>query len=257
LKDYVYNYGPKYTEALKANDEVWGTSSAVQYARNQALKDANAEYAKTGDLEAYKKKLTEIKDTYGPMDDAITAAKDAVLLLKDAMDRLVDKIIHIDIITKYSYVQPTPGHPDVPSYPTPGHKEGDPAGGENYWHWNGTAWVVVHGYQLGGKIGAGEIAKVGEAGPEWFMSDTAGQILTQMQFVNQMSMSLASLPRIPAPEINVTLSAPQQPSGRNAGKSNNTNNSNTYNYHLATQTMTSSDELVHKFNLMRAMARMG
>jgi len=176
LKDYVYNYGPKYTEALKTNDEVWGTSSAVQYARNRALKDANAEYAKTGDLEAYKKKLTEIKDTYGPMDDAITAAKDAVLLLKDAMDRLVDKIIHIDIITKYSYVQPTPGHPDVPSYPTPGHKEGDPAGGENYWHWNGIAWVVIHGYQHGGPVRAGESILVGERGPELFTPSIAGNI---------------------------------------------------------------------------------
>jgi hypothetical protein len=157
LKDWIYNYGPKYTEGLKANDEVWGTDSAVQFARNQALKAANMEYAKTGDLAAYKTKLTEIKDTYGPMDEAIKTATADLLTAKGVLDALQSKIITIDVYTNY-------------------HAGAAPSG---------LSGNVEHKKrQHGGSIYPGEVYRVGELEPEWFISNIAGRIMTQRQFAN-------------------------------------------------------------------------
>jgi len=160
LKDWVYNYGPKYTEGLKANDEVWGTDSAVQFARNQALKAANMEYAKTGDLAEYKTKLTEIKDTYGPMDEAIKTATADLLTAKGVLDSIQSKIVTIKVYTEYITGSPP-----------------------------GISGNVEHKKrQYGGNVFPGEIYQVGELEPEWFVSNSAGRILTQRQFAN-MSMN--------------------------------------------------------------------
>lgn len=84
-----------YGDALTVIDGVYGTDLATQKAYKDDLKEAVDQYKKTGDLEAFKTKLGEIKDTYLPLNDAVLEATNKVNDLNTAINNLQDKDVYI------------------------------------------------------------------------------------------------------------------------------------------------------------------
>jgi hypothetical protein len=129
--------GEEYAGALGAIDEVMGTNYVLQLEYNTAVKDLVAEYKKTGDVDKFKQKLGELKDTYMPLTDSVREAKDEVWRLKNQIDRLESKMI--EILVNISVVGEMPagsgsglpggmqfGDENVP-YTPPAKKAGQPA----------------------------------------------------------------------------------------------------------------------------------
>jgi hypothetical protein len=84
-----------YYGALGVLDQVYGTSEQTQYDYNKRLEEANAEYAKSKDLDAYKLALEGIKDEFAPLDDKIKAATDSLQILTDKLDALNGRVIDV------------------------------------------------------------------------------------------------------------------------------------------------------------------
>jgi hypothetical protein len=128
--------------ALAGVDQVMGTSLANQETYNQKLAAATAEFKKSGDLDAFKVALGNIKDEFMPMSEKVQAATDKVIDLEAKLKLLQGMQVNIDInlrqngvlpqFNPYDYanggapivVNPTP----TPITPTPGPVRGGPVG---------------------------------------------------------------------------------------------------------------------------------
>lgn len=86
--------------ALAGVDEVMGTSLATQETYNQHLEAATAEFAKSGDLDAFKSALSGIKDEFMPLDERVAAATEKLQILQAQFDELDGRRIsmYIDLI---------------------------------------------------------------------------------------------------------------------------------------------------------------
>ena len=89
--------GEKFSAALGAIDDVYGTGFGIQQAYKDDLKALTDEYKNTGNIENFKTKLGELKDTYMPLNEQIKDATDNVKLLRSAIDRLESKKIRIEV----------------------------------------------------------------------------------------------------------------------------------------------------------------
>jgi hypothetical protein len=160
--------GEKLAEALGAIDSVMGTNLQMQAAYTKNLQDAAAQYAKTGDLAAYKTKLGEIKDTYMPFNQAVIDATTSLQNMNAAVNALHDKTITITT----NYV--TNGSPSSGGSVIESHKG----------HWvtypdGRRVWVPdVGGKASGGPVVGGTPVMVGEAGPELFIPPVNGSIIS-------------------------------------------------------------------------------
>lgn len=109
-----------YQDALSAIDEVMGTSLLTQDQMNTRLQQANDEYAKSRDLEAYKAALEGIKDQFMPLDEKIKNATDSLQILTDKLDALNGRVIDVLInVQQTNGVTLPPGAPQVPQYVPP------------------------------------------------------------------------------------------------------------------------------------------
>jgi hypothetical protein len=66
--------GSRYEDALAAIDDTYGTGFGIQNDYKNDLQAMVAEYAKSGNIEEFKRKLSELEETYKPLDEAIAAA---------------------------------------------------------------------------------------------------------------------------------------------------------------------------------------
>lgn len=89
--------GDEYKTALAAIDDMYGTSLGVQQQYKDDLKAAVAEFKKTGDVEAFKGKLGELKDTYMRLDDSIKKATDKLWHFKLIWDSLQSKSLTLTL----------------------------------------------------------------------------------------------------------------------------------------------------------------
>jgi hypothetical protein len=80
-----------YLEGLGAIDEVMGTHLKQQEEQKDALEAAAKAYGKTHDLDAYKTKLNEIKDTYAPLDEAVESSTKLVETFAEQWNALESK----------------------------------------------------------------------------------------------------------------------------------------------------------------------
>jgi hypothetical protein len=81
----------KYLDALGAADEVFGTHTKLAEEQERAMEDANKQYQATGDLQAYKTKLGEIKDTYAPLDETVISSTKKVETFAEQWNALESK----------------------------------------------------------------------------------------------------------------------------------------------------------------------
>lgn len=115
--------GEDYRDALSAIDEIYGTTYGLQHDYMEDVKELVAEYKKTGDIDAFKRKMGELKDTYMPFKDSVAAARLEMNRLKREYDTLVSKIIYIDVVKKDGGgggYDPTPEPPREPVSAMPG-----------------------------------------------------------------------------------------------------------------------------------------
>lgn len=144
--------------ALAGVDEVMGTSLATQETYNQHLEAATAEFAKSGDLDAFKSALSGIKDEFMPLDERVAAATEKLQILQAQFDELDGRRIsmYIDLI----------------------QNGGLPGGGGG-----AAANEMPSGYTdyipraSGGPVTAGHGYVVGEEGPETFVPRQDGTII--------------------------------------------------------------------------------
>jgi hypothetical protein len=174
-------------EAIKIQDQAFGTHAADSKTRSKEIEDATRAFMNSPQTEADKAKylgrLDEIKTKYSELDESIEASKKKVGELQAVVDALHGKDIYINVITTQSAgvsggagVVPAPAPPST-------HYEGERAvGGAGHWHWNGTAWVIIQGYESGGSFGAGQSILVGERGPEILTPSAAGNITNNYHY---------------------------------------------------------------------------
>lgn len=87
--------GDAYKEALGAIDDVYGTDLTLQQQYKDDLTALVAEYKKTGDVEAFKTKLSELKDTYMPLNEQVKEALELTTNLNDQIRALKSKEIYL------------------------------------------------------------------------------------------------------------------------------------------------------------------
>jgi hypothetical protein len=147
--------GEDYRKALGAIDDVYGTGLGIQQAYKDDLKALTDEYAETKDLDTFKTKLGELKDTYMPLNEQVKEATDNVIALRDAIDLLESKKIRIQV--QFDYGEKV--HPglieEVEAELTP--------------------------KAMGGPVMSGAPYLVGEQGPELFVPNQSGQIIPNGQ----------------------------------------------------------------------------
>jgi hypothetical protein len=109
--------GDKYSKALGVIDEVMGTNLAVQDAYQKELEAVSAEYEKTGNLEVYKQKLNEIKDTYMPLNERLEEARN---LLQEISGEITEMPLarHVWIYIHEKHIMEAPGAGTVGNDPT-------------------------------------------------------------------------------------------------------------------------------------------
>jgi hypothetical protein len=173
--------------ALKIQDEAFGTHTADTKTRSKEIDDATRAFMNSPQTEADKAKylgrLDEIKTKYSELDEKIEADKKKVGELQAVIDALHGK--DIDINVRVNQIGGEAGGPwNVGGGgATPDHYEGQPAvGGAGHWHWNGTAWVIIQGYESGGSFGADQSILVGERGPEILTPSAAGNITNNYHY---------------------------------------------------------------------------
>ena len=98
--------GEAYKAALGGIDEVMGTNYLTQYNYAEELKAITEEYKKTGDIEAYKTKISELADTYrDELAEGIREAQAEVDILQNKIDNLTGKVVKITVLADFA----TPG----------------------------------------------------------------------------------------------------------------------------------------------------
>jgi hypothetical protein len=147
--------GEQYRDALGAIDEVYGTGLGIQQDYKDDLKALTDEYKKTGDIDTFKTKLNELKDTYMPLNEQVKEATDNVVALRDAIDLLESKKIRIQVQFDY-------GDKVYPGLIEEVEAELTPKA-------------------LGGPVMSGAPYLVGEQGPELFVPSQSGQIIPNGQ----------------------------------------------------------------------------
>ena len=116
-----------YQDALSAIDDVMGTALLTQDQMNIRLQQANDEYAKSRDLEAYKTALEGIKDQFMPLDEKIKAATDSLQILTDKLDALNGRVIDVLINVQQTHGVTIPFFdPNRTPTPTPKPKDDAP-----------------------------------------------------------------------------------------------------------------------------------
>lgn len=145
--------------ALGGVDQVMGTSLANQETYNQNLAGAVEQFAKSGDLDAFKTALAGIKDEFMPLDEQVQIATDKLAILQAQFDELNGKRIsmYVDLIQN-------------------GGLPGGGGGGlaENEMPSGYTDYIPR---ASGGPVTAGHGYVVGEEGPETFVPRQDGTII--------------------------------------------------------------------------------
>lgn len=90
LKDRV-GQGDRYKEGLKAIDEVMGTTLTTEQALKDQQKALADEFARTGDVDKFKKGMQNLNDTYLPLNESIEKATGLVKTLQERVDALTGK----------------------------------------------------------------------------------------------------------------------------------------------------------------------
>ena len=107
--------GQAYKDALIAIDEVMGTNETAEQEHKDAIAKISEEYAKTGDIEAFKTALAGLKNSELPQTtEALEAARSKAKELEDQIIRLRDeaaKPIEIEVNVTGNYDEiPVPGN---------------------------------------------------------------------------------------------------------------------------------------------------
>jgi len=91
--------GEAFDKALSAIDTTYGTGLAVQNQYGKDLAAIAAEYKKTGDVQKFKDKLGELKNTYMGLDDSVKQATDKLWYFKLIWDSLQSKQLTLSLNT--------------------------------------------------------------------------------------------------------------------------------------------------------------
>jgi hypothetical protein len=87
----------RYLDGLGAADEVFGTATKRAEEQERAMEAANKQYQATGDLQAYKTKLLEIKDTYLPLDETVKSSTALVETFAEQWNALENKSLKLSV----------------------------------------------------------------------------------------------------------------------------------------------------------------
>ena len=107
--------GQAYKDALLAIDEVMGTQEAAEQAHKDAIAKISEEYAKTGDIEAFKTALAGLKDAELPeTTEALETARSKAKELEDQIRKLREEAakpieFEVNIVGNYDEI-PVPGN---------------------------------------------------------------------------------------------------------------------------------------------------
>ncbi len=107
--------GQAYKNALLAVDEVMGTSEAAEQEHKEAIARISEEYAKTGDIEAFKTALAGLKDAELPeTTEALETARSKAKELEDQIRKLREEAakpieFEVNIVGNYDEI-PVPGN---------------------------------------------------------------------------------------------------------------------------------------------------
>jgi hypothetical protein len=113
--------GENYQKALEATDEILGTGFGAQNKYMLDLKSMVGEYAKSGDVATFKKRLDELTETYRPLDEAVAAA------LKTSQDLNAELAAIPPVIHSWIYIHKVKideGEYDGTDTQDPGEKRG-------------------------------------------------------------------------------------------------------------------------------------
>ena len=95
--------GEKLLTALGKLDEVYGTQTKANQELQTKIKEAAETYAKTGDIEAWGKALSGVKDqVLGPLNQQIENNKTKIKELNDELTKLNGKKVEITVHTTYT-----------------------------------------------------------------------------------------------------------------------------------------------------------
>jgi hypothetical protein len=169
----------KYLLGLGAVDEVMGTNLKTAEEQERAMEAANKQYQATGDLEAYKTKLTEIKDTYLPLDEAVLKSTDLVRTFSEMWQGLESKYLTLRI--NYD----GPGLGGVGANGTGGGSDIGAQERNTGTDLNGNG---VIGRASGGPVYRNQAYWTGEQGPEPFFPAVDGRILSVEQAQAALAM---------------------------------------------------------------------
>lgn len=87
----MYNSGKRYVEGLQALDAELGTNYMAEYQHKQAIESAVNEYSRTGDVDAFREKLSILSDAELPsITESAAAAADEAARLVEMMQMLAN-----------------------------------------------------------------------------------------------------------------------------------------------------------------------
>jgi hypothetical protein len=171
----------EYLAALGAADEQFGTHTRLAEEQKRAMEAANKQYENTGDLEAYKTKLGEIKETYLPLDEAVKSSTALVETFSEQWNGLESKFLTLHL----NYEGPSLG--TLTGNSTSAGSGGSSVGAQEKIYGTDLNGNGIIGRASGGPGSKGKWYLTGEKGPELIQFPQNGYVYTAQQTADMMN----------------------------------------------------------------------